>query len=52
MVALFSWVVIQRIGPYEEVLGKQPEPLLVSQVYHHIQNKNIISKSILIMFID
>jgi hypothetical protein len=43
MVALFSRVVIQQTGPYEEVLGKQPESPLVSQVHHHMQNKNIIS---------
>jgi hypothetical protein len=38
MVALFSQVVIQRIGPYGEVLGKQTEPPLVSQAYNHNQN--------------
>jgi hypothetical protein len=38
MVALFSWVVIQRTGPYEEVLEKQPEPPLVSQDHNHNQN--------------
>jgi hypothetical protein len=43
MVVLFSWVVIQRIGPYREVLGKQPESPKVSQVHHHIQNDIIVS---------
>jgi hypothetical protein len=59
MVVLFSRVVIQRTGPYGEVLGKQPESPKVSQVHQHIQNnspsplkyhKFIIN--ILIMFID
>jgi hypothetical protein len=36
--ALFSRVVIQRTGPYGEVLGKQPEPPLVSQAHNHNQN--------------
>jgi hypothetical protein len=36
MVVLFSWVVIQRTGPYGEVLGKQPESPRVSQFHHHI----------------
>jgi hypothetical protein len=43
MVILFSQVVIQRIGPYGEVLEKQPESPLVSQVHRHIQNKVIVS---------
>jgi hypothetical protein len=43
MVALFSRVVIQRIGPYGEVLGKQPESPKVTQVNHHYQD--IISVS-------
>jgi hypothetical protein len=43
MVALFSRVVIQRIGPYGEVLRKQPESPLVSQVHHQLQNKNVVS---------
>jgi hypothetical protein len=43
MVVLFSWVVIQGIGPYEEVLEKQPESPKVSQVHHHIQNNIIVS---------
>jgi hypothetical protein len=43
MVVLFSWVVIQRTGPYGEVLGKQPESPKVSQVHHHIQNNIIVS---------
>jgi hypothetical protein len=30
-------------SPYGEVLRKQPEPPLVSQVHHHIQKKNIVS---------
>jgi hypothetical protein len=38
MATLFSRVVIQRTGPYEEVLGKQPEPPLVSQAHNHNQN--------------
>jgi hypothetical protein len=51
MVVLFSQVVIQRIGPYGEVLRKQLEPPLVPQIHHHIQNNIIVSKSI-IMFIS
>jgi hypothetical protein len=43
MVVLFSRVVIQRTGPYGEVLEKQPEPPKVSQVHHHIQNNIIVS---------
>jgi hypothetical protein len=43
MVSLFSRVVSQRTDPYGEILGKQPEPPLVSQVHHHIQNKIIVS---------
>jgi hypothetical protein len=43
MVVLFSQVVIQRIGPYGEVLGKQPESPKISQVHHHIQNNIIVS---------
>jgi hypothetical protein len=44
MVALLSRVVSQRTGPYEEVLGKQPESPLVPQAHpHRIQNKNIVS---------
>jgi hypothetical protein len=43
MVVLFSWVVIQRTGPYGEVLGKQPELLKVSLVHHH--NQDIINVS-------
>jgi hypothetical protein len=38
MVALFSRVVIQRTGPYGEVLEKQTEPPLVSQAYNHNHN--------------
>jgi hypothetical protein len=43
MVVLFSRVVIQQIGPYGEVLGKQPESPKVSQVQHHIQNNIVVS---------
>jgi hypothetical protein len=43
MVVLFSWVVIQRTGPYREVIGKQSESPKVLQVQHHIQNNIIIS---------
>jgi hypothetical protein len=43
MVVVFSRVVIQRTGPYREVLVKQPEPSKVSQVHHHIQNNIIVS---------
>jgi hypothetical protein len=35
MAALFSRVVIQRTGPYGEVLGKRLEPPLVSQAHNH-----------------
>jgi hypothetical protein len=34
MVALLSWVVTQRTGPYGEVLRKQPEFPEVSQDHH------------------
>jgi hypothetical protein len=52
MVALFSRVVIQRTGPYGEVLGKQPKPSLLSQAHNH--NWNVKHRIInnLIMFID
>jgi hypothetical protein len=43
MVVLFSRVVIQRTGPYGEVLGKQPEPPKVSQVHHQNHNNIIVS---------
>jgi hypothetical protein len=43
MVVLFSWVVIQRTGPYGEVLEKQPEFPKVSHGYHH--NQDIINVS-------
>jgi hypothetical protein len=43
MVILFSRVVIQRTGPYGEVLGKQPESPKVIQVHHHNQDVIIIS---------
>jgi hypothetical protein len=48
MAALFSRVVIQRTGPYGEVLGKQPKPPLISQVHNHNQNIRLC----VIMFID
>jgi hypothetical protein len=51
-VALFSWVVSQRTGPYGEVLRKQLESPLVPQIRHHIQNKIIVSQMYFIMFID
>jgi hypothetical protein len=41
MVVLFSRVTIQRIGPYGEVLEKQPESPKVKQVHHH--NQDIIT---------
>jgi hypothetical protein len=41
MVVLFSRVVIQRTGPYEEVLGKPPESPKVSHDLHH--NQDIIN---------
>jgi hypothetical protein len=43
MVVMFSQVIIQRTGPYGEVLGKQPESPEVSQVHHH--NQDIINVS-------
>jgi hypothetical protein len=43
MVVLFFRVVIQRTGPYGEVLGKEPESPKVSKVHHHIQNNIIVS---------
>jgi hypothetical protein len=52
MVALFSRVTSQRTSTYGEVIGKQPEPLKVSQVHRHIQNKSSYHKVFLIMFID
>jgi hypothetical protein len=52
MVALFSRVVIQRTGPYWETLEKPLESPKMPQVYHHIQNKIIVSSLYLIMFID
>jgi hypothetical protein len=52
MVALFSQVVIQRTGPYGEALEKPLESSKIPQVYHHIQNKIIVSSLYLIMFID
>jgi hypothetical protein len=52
MVVLFSQVVIKRTGPYGEVLEKQPDSPLVSDVHHHIQNKTSFHKVIHIMFFD
>jgi hypothetical protein len=43
MIALFSRVVSQRTGPYREVLGKQLESPLVSQIHHHNQDNIIVS---------
>jgi hypothetical protein len=43
MVVLFSRVVIQQIGPYGEVLGKQPESPKVSQDHHYNQDSIIVS---------
>jgi hypothetical protein len=43
MVVLFSRMVIQRTGPYVEVLGKQPEPPKISHVHQH--NQDIINVS-------
>jgi hypothetical protein len=43
MVVLFSRVVIQRTGPYGELIGKQPESPKVTQAHHH--NQDIISVS-------
>jgi hypothetical protein len=37
MVVLLSGMVSQRIGPYGEVLMKQPKSPKVSQVHHHNQ---------------
>jgi hypothetical protein len=51
MVALFFRVVSQQTGPYEEILGKQPESPKMPQVQHHTQNKIIVSSMYLIMFI-
>jgi hypothetical protein len=43
MVVLFSQVGIQRIGPYGEVLGKQPESPKVIQAHHYNQYIIIVS---------
>jgi hypothetical protein len=43
LVVLLSRVVSQRIGPYGEVLKKQPESPKVSQVHHHNQDNIIVS---------
>jgi hypothetical protein len=47
MVALFSRAVIQRTGPYKEVLEKPLESPLMPQVYHHNKEgkQRIIDKS-------
>jgi hypothetical protein len=42
MDALFPRVVIQRTCPYGEVLGKPPEPPLVSQAHNHNQDSMIV----------
>jgi hypothetical protein len=41
MVALLSRVVTQRMGPYEEILGKQLESPKISQDHH--QDNIIVS---------
>jgi hypothetical protein len=43
MVVLLSRMVSQQIGPYEEVLRKQPESPRVSQVHNHNQDNIIVS---------
>jgi hypothetical protein len=43
MVALFSWAVIQRTGPYGEALEKPLKPPKVSLVQHRNHNDNIVS---------
>jgi hypothetical protein len=40
MVALFSWAVIQRIGPYGEALEKQLEPLKYHSTIIIIKREN------------
>jgi hypothetical protein len=52
MVALFSWVVIQRTGPYGEAFEKPLESPKMPQVYHYNQNKITVSSLYLIMSID
>jgi hypothetical protein len=52
MVVLFSRVVIQRTGPYGEVLGKQPKSPKVSHVHHHKSRYHQCIINVLIMFID
>jgi hypothetical protein len=49
MAALFSRVVIQRTGPYEEALEKPLESPKMPEVYHHTQNKIIVSSLYLII---
>jgi hypothetical protein len=44
MVVLFFRVVIQRTGPYGEVLEKQPKSPKVIQVHHHNQDIIIYHK--------
>jgi hypothetical protein len=43
MVVQFSQVVIQRTGPYGEVLRKQHKSPKVSQVHHYNQDSIIVS---------
>jgi hypothetical protein len=43
MAALFLRVVIQRTGPYGEVLEKPPDPPLLSQAHNHNQDIIIVS---------
>jgi hypothetical protein len=43
MAALFSRVVIQRTGPYGDVLAKHPESPKITQAHHH--NQGIINVS-------
>jgi hypothetical protein len=45
-------VVSQRIGPYREVLGKQPKPPKMPQAHNHSQNESSYHKVILIMSVD
>jgi hypothetical protein len=52
MVALFSWAVIQRTGPYGEALEKPLEPLKCHKYIIIIKNGNNVSLINLIMFID
>jgi hypothetical protein len=45
-------VVIQRTGPYREVLGKHPESPKVSHVHHHKSSYHQRIINVLIIFID